>query len=314
MGPKNFNNAVDQRKLGTDQIEAMKTSIEQNAQDIANIDGLPSVTSEDEGKALIVNDSGEWEPETITGTLPGVTSEDEGKALVVNGSGEWEPGTISTLPEVTSADEGKTLVVNGSGEWVVSDVYAKDIKSINKTLDNLLNPPATKLFEFDLTTSLVDTVGGTKTAELINCSRDSSGVSITGNNQHIRITDIMSVGRKIKIEFGTCLKSASLSFARVLSIWDQFQLDHRSHCIAYGNGKWGYYEGETLKQSTYVENSNIISNGSMMIDWYSSNKADLYINDIFVATLDPVNFSSAVGISGYQGYYNMVVEKITVYG
>lgn len=53
MGPKNFYNAVDQRKLGTDKIDAIQNELD-------SIISLPPVTSEDDGKMLqVVN--GEWD-------------------------------------------------------------------------------------------------------------------------------------------------------------------------------------------------------------------------------------------------------------
>lgn len=53
MGPKNFYNAVDQRKLGTDKIDAIQNELD-------SIISLPPVTSEDNGKMLqVVN--GEWD-------------------------------------------------------------------------------------------------------------------------------------------------------------------------------------------------------------------------------------------------------------
>lgn len=53
MGPKNFYNAVDQRKLGTDKIDAIQNELD-------SIISLPPVTSEDNGKMMqVVN--GEWD-------------------------------------------------------------------------------------------------------------------------------------------------------------------------------------------------------------------------------------------------------------
>lgn len=59
--PKNFYNTVDQKKLGIDKIDAIEKKVD-------SIEGLPEVTSADEGKALMVNESGEWTP-----ILPEVT-------------------------------------------------------------------------------------------------------------------------------------------------------------------------------------------------------------------------------------------------
>ena len=56
--------------------------------------------------------------------LPTVTSSDNGKALLVSG-GKWEKGALpSQLPAVTSADSGKILTVNSSGEWVAASPSA----------------------------------------------------------------------------------------------------------------------------------------------------------------------------------------------
>ena len=78
--PKNFYNTVDQKKLGIDQIEDIKKTVD-------SIISLPEATSSDEGKVAMVNSSGEWELNSII-TLPPVTSDDNDKMLqVVNG--EW---------------------------------------------------------------------------------------------------------------------------------------------------------------------------------------------------------------------------------
>ena len=56
--------------------------------------------------------------------LPTVTSSDNGKALLVSG-GEWTAAAIpAQLPAVTSADSGKILTVNSSGEWVAASPSA----------------------------------------------------------------------------------------------------------------------------------------------------------------------------------------------
>lgn len=86
MGPKNFSNAVDRRKLDVDQIPAIQ-------QELDSIISLPPVTSEDEGKTVIVSDQGEWELGNIDpGTdLPDYSDSDAGKALMVDAEGalEW---------------------------------------------------------------------------------------------------------------------------------------------------------------------------------------------------------------------------------
>lgn len=54
------------------------------------------------------------------GNLPSVSSSDNGKALLVS-AGKWQKGTLPTeLPAVTSADAGKVLTVNAEGQWVAA--------------------------------------------------------------------------------------------------------------------------------------------------------------------------------------------------
>jgi hypothetical protein len=49
--------------------------------------------------------------------LPAVTSDDNGKVLMVSG-GKWVAGTLTKeLPLVTTTDAGKVLTVNESGQW-----------------------------------------------------------------------------------------------------------------------------------------------------------------------------------------------------
>ena len=58
----------------------------QEKEDILNSKELPSVSSTDNGKALIV-DGGKWKKKEIPSQLPAVTADDNGKVLkVVDGA------------------------------------------------------------------------------------------------------------------------------------------------------------------------------------------------------------------------------------
>lgn len=66
--PKNFYNAVDQAKLGIDQIPGMVKDIADIKEDISEITPLPDVTSEDNGDVLTVIDGawGKGTPDKVT--------------------------------------------------------------------------------------------------------------------------------------------------------------------------------------------------------------------------------------------------------
>lgn len=61
---------------------------------------LPAVTTDDAGKALIVDSEGKWGAAELPTELPTVTSDDAGKILIVNAQGTWEAGSIPSAQGV----------------------------------------------------------------------------------------------------------------------------------------------------------------------------------------------------------------------
>ena len=83
---------------------------------------LPEVDPEDAGKALIVNNQGNWDVESIPTELPAVTSQDSGKVLTVNPNGNWVANNVpNEVPAATVQDAGKIIKVNNQGSYTLAD-------------------------------------------------------------------------------------------------------------------------------------------------------------------------------------------------
>ena len=77
--------------------------------------------------------SGDFD-ELEKGSLPAVSSNDNGKALIVS-AGKWAASPIpSQLPAVTAADEGKVLAVNSSGAWAATPAAVQDAQTGDVTI------------------------------------------------------------------------------------------------------------------------------------------------------------------------------------
>ena len=106
----------------------------------------PACGSQDRGKTLVVNTTGEPVWSTPSGALPTLGSHDEGKALVVNDSGRvaW----AEVLPTCDTTDRGKVLRVNSTGNaaWSnMSDVLVCDNNDAGKAL--VVNPSGKPVWE-----------------------------------------------------------------------------------------------------------------------------------------------------------------------
>lgn len=86
-----------------------RMNLDQMRESVDNLNKLPNVDQDDDGKVLAVV-NGEWNKATIpSGNLPPVSVSDDGKVLVVTG-GEW--GMTDALAVVVSETETKTDVID----------------------------------------------------------------------------------------------------------------------------------------------------------------------------------------------------------
>ncbi len=95
---------------------------------------LPVATPSDAGKAMVVNNQGQWSM-TAVDYLPAAEATDAGSVLMVNSLGGWSIMPIDLtgdgLPEVDSTDAGCILRVDSQGEWGLEELPDLPIPSIS---------------------------------------------------------------------------------------------------------------------------------------------------------------------------------------
>lgn len=101
---------------------------------------LPTISQQDAGKVMTVENDGSWGVENVPSDLPAVSASDKDKYLHTNastGDVEWSPAPTE-LPSVSGTDEGKVLTVNNSGVWVAENPSgggALNVTDTSGTLD-----------------------------------------------------------------------------------------------------------------------------------------------------------------------------------
>lgn len=88
---------------------------------------LPSISAQDAGKVMTVENDGSWGVENVPQELPAVETTDKDKYLHTNastGAVEWADAP-NELPAVAAVDEGKVLTVNNSGVWGAQEPIGK---------------------------------------------------------------------------------------------------------------------------------------------------------------------------------------------
>ena len=162
LPPKNYDNDLNRRKQGLDQIA-------KNEADIAALQALP--------------------------VLPTPAAGDTGKIPKVNSEGGYELGEIPTeLPTVTSADTGKILAVDSNGAWVSNN---PNMSIIEVSVDSIYDP--TKITLVGMTaTELLNLAHPYKDNLIV--AKDSSGKAlyfrqfIDANDPNQRSLNFFSIG------------------------------------------------------------------------------------------------------------------------
>lgn len=123
----------------------LPTLTEQEKEDMLSAKELPSVTSHDNGKALIV-DGGKWKKKNIPSQLPEVSSTDNGDVLTVV-EGQWAKGDIpSQLPAVSGTDNGKVLTVV-EGAWAKAAASGGNVTFVVSEEEGALNKTWQEIFD-----------------------------------------------------------------------------------------------------------------------------------------------------------------------
>lgn len=236
-----------------------------------------------------------------------------------------EVNDIVRLPAVTSTDSGKVLSVDNSGDWTVSDVTAvieSQIETIQKTLDNLLNPPQTELYAWDFTQStdyMIDTINGDIMVAVGNVSHDTDGIKLEDASSVVSATAATGgVGRTVKWELGS---STFVGRAANPSLSAGFGRSKYAFSFMGNVNKWGWcyhgYFAATLKTFDNLTNPLLLKNGSVTLKCIDSDSVEVYVNDQYVGTVDNyTGFTDVVsfGSSQNNSYGPIYIKKCTVYG
>ena len=105
---------------------------------------LPTISQQDAGKVMTVENDGSWGVENVPSDLPAVSAADKDKYLHTNastGDVEWSPAPTE-LPSVSGTDEGKVLTVNNSGVWVAGNPSGGGVlvvREVEEYVDTLLS-------------------------------------------------------------------------------------------------------------------------------------------------------------------------------
>ena len=166
---------------------------------------------------------------------------------------------------------------------------------------------------FDFTQSLTDSVNGF-TAVLSNCTRDSSGVHLSGYTSYVSITQLLGILTTpvftIEVDFGDCNPVVSSDHKRLVMWTEACGFIYRSagYWAIYNANNW-YGQGNS--------NIDIIDNSTLKIKFHFDHKIEAYVNDTLIYSYNDIRAlttptSLYIGSKGFS-YYDLYVKALRVY-
>ena len=211
----------------------------------------------------------------------------------------------STTRTVTDYVLSGTLTV---GTSTVTVTYGGKTDTFDVTVSEYVDPRVL-LYNWDLTNSLTDTVGG-KTASLTGATQDSAGVHLTGLQQHADFNGILSVGRSVEVDVA--------SYARQGSAHGRFIMTAGTEGLIYNkSGYWALYlsggwQNSEITDPTYFNGKTVVMKFSSA---ESGTLVSVYCNDVLI--VEEVLTSSVsnmmLGSNNSNAAYNSTFTAVRVY-
>lgn len=213
----------------------------------------------------------------------------------------------STTQTVTDYTLSGTLA---EGTSTITVSYGGQTTTFNVTVTEYVDPRVL-LYNWDLTNSLTDTVGG-KTASLTNATQDSSGVHLTALNNHADFNNVLVAGsdRTVEVDVASYDRKGT-EHGRFIMIAGTMGFIYRK------TGVWALYLGTAWTDSA-ITASNAFDGKTIVIkfDWSSNSSFTMTVScdgtEIVSATYNTAT-SIMLGSNNSNAAYNSTFTALRVY-
>jgi len=211
----------------------------------------------------------------------------------------------STTQTVTEYTLTGTLTV---GTSTITVAYGGKTATFNVTVSEYVDPRVL-LYNWDLTSSLTDTVGG-KTATLTGATQDSSGVHLTAVSNHADFSGILAIGRTVEVDVA--------SYSRQGTAHGRFIMTSGTEGIIYNkSGYWALYLSSGWQNSEITDPTYF--NGKTVVMKFSSAESgtlvSVYCNDVLIVerVLESSVSNMMLGSNNSNAAYNSIFTAVRVY-